>query len=394
MESSKILFCIENVRQGGISKALESLLPFIEQEHIDARIFCINQKDGPYANIFEKYFHKKQNKFLYLLSTYLSEHNGLKRVGLICVKAIYKLAKKVLKFDLFNTVLKKELGNAAKDDFDVVIAFAEGCITHACSQIKAKKKIAWIHLDYGRHLEYNNNIDEKDIYKNYDYIVIPSQHCCKSFLKVFPQYQSKVRVIPNLVDEQKIKALSTLEKDLDTRFSIDGNYRLVSVGRICYEKRFFEIPAIAKELKEQDIPFKWYIIGGGSEIETAYLMQQIALNGVEEQVILLGAKDNPYPYIRNSHLLAVTSLTETFCYAIAEAKTLNIPVITTNFGTAYEVVKPEHGIICDLKDFVRNIIRLYEDKEYYNQLRRKSHLTQESNRLCIFLKDVLNNKNN
>ena len=115
---------------------------------------------------------------------------------------------------------------------------------------------------------------------------------------------------------------------------------------------------------------------------------------VEEQIILLGAKDNPYPYIRHSHILAVTSLTETFCYAIAEAKTLNIPVITTNFGTAYEVVSPKNGIICDITDFGKNIMKLYNDKEYYNQLRACTHLELDCNNgLCIFLKEVLNNNN-
>lgn len=394
MKRSRILFCIENVRQGGISKALESLLPFIEQEHIDVRIFCANQKDGPYARTFKKHFHRKQNILLYLLSTYHREHKSLKRIGLICIKAISKLLKRTFKFDVFSYVLKKELNKASKDNFNIIIAFSEGFITQICSQIKAPKKIAWIHLDYERYLEYKNNINEEEIYKNYDYIIIPSQHCSKSFIKVFPQYRNKVQVIPNLVDESKIMELSTSDKDLDTKFSIDDNFRLVSVGRICYEKRFFEIPAIAKELKEQKIPFKWYIIGSGSENETAYLKKHIELNNVEEQVILLDAKDNPYPYIRHSHVLAVTSLTETFCYAIAEAKTLNTPVITTNFGTAYEVVSPENGIICDIKDFGKNINELYCNKEYYNQFRRLPNLVQDTNnKLCIFLKEVLKNNN-
>ena len=394
MKRSKILFCIENVRQGGISKALESLLPFIEQENFDVSIFCVNQKDGPYADIFKRYFHKKQNYLLYLLSTYHKEHKSLKRFGLICAKAMCKLLKKAFGFDVFRYVLKKELKSVAKEDFDIVVAFSEGFITKVCSQINAKEKIAWVHLDYERYLAYSNNIDEKEIYKKYDYIVIPSQHCSKSFIKVFPQYKDKVHVIPNLVNESNIKSLSTQDKDLDIRFCIDNKFRLVSVGRICYEKRFFEIPAIAKELKEHGIPFKWYIIGSGSEKETTYLMEQIALHQVEEQIILLGAKDNPYPYIRHSHVLAVTSLTETYCYAIAEAKTLNVPVITTDFGTAYEVVNPENGIICNIKDFGKNIIKLYRDKEYYNQLRTCTHLEQDCNNgLCIFLKEVMNNKN-
>ena len=230
----KILFCIENVRQGGISKALESLLPVIEQEQIDVSIFCVNQKDGPYAKVFKKYFHKKQNKLLYLLSTYHSEHKGLGRIGLIFVKAIFKILKKVFRIDVFSNALKKELNKISKENFDIVVAFSEGFITRVCSQINAKNKIAWVHLDYERYLAYSNNIDEEGVYKRYDYIVIPSQHCSKSFIKVFPQYNNKVQVIPNLVNEAKIKELSASDEDLDKRFSIDNKFRIVSVGRICY----------------------------------------------------------------------------------------------------------------------------------------------------------------
>ena len=121
-------------------------------------------------------------------------------------------------------------------------------------------------------------------------------------------------------------------------------------------------------LKERNLKFKWYIIGSGSEKESSYLIKQIQQHGVEENVILLGAKNNPYPYIRHSQLLAVTSLTETFCYAIAEAKTLGVPVITTNFGTAYEVLESENGVICDIADFSETISKIIEDTDWYYKL--------------------------
>lgn len=368
MAKKKILFCIENVRQGGISKALESILSFIEKSNLDIRIFCVNQKDGPYSYVFKKYFYRKQNWLMYALSAYYTEHKGVKKAWLIFVKAISKILKRLFKVDLLSQTLSHEAKRISKENFDVVIAFSEGIITHFCPLINTKKRIAWIHLDYKRYLSYTNNIDEKEIYSKYDSIVIPSKHCSNSFTQVFPQLQDKIVVIPNFVNSKRIKELSLAEENLDERFACDDVFKIVSVGRICYEKRFFEIPSIAKVLKERNLKFKWYIIGSGSEKESSYLIKQIQQHGVEENVILLGAKNNPYPYIRHSQLLAVTSLTETFCYAIAEAKTLGVPVITTNFGTAYEVLESENGVICDIADFSETISKIIEDTDWYYKL--------------------------
>ncbi len=383
MSKRKILFCIENVRQGGISKALESILPLIDAESVDVRIFSINQNDGPYQSVFKRHFYRKQNWLLYALSAYYTEHHGVKKAWLIFVKAIGKIIKRLFKRDLLSFALSQEAKSISKEEFDVVIAFSEGIITRFCPEVKAKRRIAWIHLDYERYLSYNNGIDEKDTYASYDSIVIPSDHCSKSFIKIFPQFKEQVVVIPNMVDHNKINELSLADDELDNRFTSYDSFKIVSVGRICYEKRFFEIPKIVKELKLRNLQFKWYIIGNGSQKETEYLLSQIQKHGVEEDVIMLGAKNNPYPYIRHSQLLACTSLTETFCYAIAEAKALGTPVITTDFGTAYEVMDEEHGIICAIEEFCDRIAELIEKKAYYNKLKNKTEFLNDTNDNCL-----------
>lgn len=380
MSKRKILFCIENVRQGGISKALESILPLIDAESVDVRVFSINQNDGPYKSVFKRHFYRKQNWLLYALSAYYTEHHGVKKAWLIFVKAISKIIKRLFKRDLLSFALSQEAKRISKEEFDVVIAFSEGIITRFCPEVKTKRRIAWIHLDYERYLSYNNGIDEKETYASYDSIVIPSNHCSKSFIKVFPQFKEKVMVIPNMVDHNKINELSLADDELDNRFTSDDSFKIVSVGRICYEKRFFEIPKIVKELKLRNLQFKWYIIGSGSKKETEYLLSQIEKHGVEEDVVMLGAKNNPYPYIRHSQLLACTSLTETFCYAIAEAKALGTPVITTDFGTAYEVMDEEHGIICNLHRFADNIYKLASDRNKYQMLKKQLNSYNNSNR--------------
>lgn len=382
-EKTRILFCIENVRQGGISKALDSLLPMLDKDTYNTKVFCINPQDGPYKNTFQEYYIDRPNWVLYALSTYYTEHKGIKKYLFLSIKTVNKILKKLFKTDLFQITLSKESKKISSMNFDAVIAFSEGIVTRFCTNIKTPKKIAWIHLDYKRYMVYTNNVDESDIFSHYDNIIIPSEHCSKSFIEILPQFKNKVRVIPNLVDYGKIMTLALHDEELDKRF-INDSFTIVSVGRICSEKRFYEIPRIASGLKRREARFKWYIIGDGSKMETGFLSQMIDKYNVQDEVIMLGGKDNPYPYIKHSSLVAVTSLTETFCYVIAEAKTLQTPVVSTNFGTAYEVLEPSHGIICDLQDFESEIYRLISNNNEYLKLKRNLKGIKYSNNTDLF----------
>lgn len=87
-------------------------------------------------------------------------------------------------------------------------------------------------------------------------------------------------------------------------------------------------------------------------------------------MILLGAKDNPYPYLRRSDLVVCTSISETFSYVIGEAKVLGVPVVSTNFGTAKEVLDDRHGVIAELEEMADAIAGLINDASVYDRLKR------------------------
>lgn len=53
-------------------------------------------------------------------------------------------------------------------------------------------------------------------------------------------------------------------------------------------------------------------------------------NGLHENVILMGHKPNPYPYIKASDLFIMSSRTEGFPNVVLEALTLGIPVVASN----------------------------------------------------------------
>lgn len=110
--------------------------------------------------------------------------------------------------------------------------------------------------------------------------------------------------------------------------------------------------------------FCWYIIGSGAT--ESVIKEEIEKYGVQEQVKLIGAKDNPYPYMRQADLVACTSSSESFSYVLAEAKVLHTPVLSNDFPVAYEVVDDTFGWIANIKDMPKLLARIVnnEDGEY------------------------------
>lgn len=368
MTKKNILFCIENYKHGGIPKALESLLAGIDHNKFNIRLFCINQEEGPYKISLQKYVVNRQNRWLWAFSTYYTEHCGLVMLWLVALKALRKVLIKLTGTDLFYRQLDKEANALSAKHYDVIVAYAEGTVTRFVSQIECRKRIAWIHIDYKRNLKYIQNADETNIYKRYDHIVIPSCFSRESFKEVFPFLSARAITIPNLLDADSIRRMAACGDALDECFTTNG-FTLMSVGRICYEKQFFKIPEIASRLKKCGHPFRWYIIGGGAVEEINFLKEHIRQKTVEDVVILLGAKNNPYPYIKQSDLVVCTSLSETFSYVIGEAKILGIPVVANDFGSVSEVLDEAHGIICPTDNMASVISRLMTDDSAYSRLK-------------------------
>ena len=378
----KLLFCIENLRHGGISKGIESLISAIDHDRYEINIFCINRTDGPYKESLKAHLTYKQNRILYYLSTFHKEHSGVEKYLLLFFKAFNKVLKKITKFDLFEYNLKHEAKNIIKENYDVVIAYSEGIITKFVSKIEAKKKIAWVHIDYKRYLEYCGEVKELNIYKAYDNIVTPSVFSKKSFVEVFPSLKNRVVAIPNLLNItdiiKKANTPSPITKSLGS-----NEFTILSIGRICHEKGFVKIPKIVNDLIKRGNNLKWYIIGEGSKNETEYLKNEIEKENVKNFVILIGAKDNPYPYIKNSDLVAVTSISETFCYVIGEAKIIGTPIIATNFGTVREVLDNQHGVISDINCFADTLHNIMNDKNLYSKLRRNIKTYKHNNNIVL-----------
>lgn len=214
------------------------------------------------------------------------------------------------------------------ETYDLAISFLTPHY-YAAQKVNAKKKIAWIHTDYS--IVATDRESQLKMWDAYDWIVSISDRVTVGFLKAFPELEKKILLIPNIMPvpylDSMMKAFS-----VEHEMRSDGSIRLLSVGRFCRAKNFDNVPDICKRLREKGYNVKWYLIGfGGDE---ALIRRKIIDAGMQDAVIILGKKENPYPYIDACDLYVQPSRYEGKCVSVIEAQILHKPVIITNYATS------------------------------------------------------------
>ncbi len=220
-------------------------------------------------------------------------------------------------------------------EYDLAISFLAPH-TIVRKKVKAKKKIAWIHTDY-TNISVNAEKELPD-WSSYDYIASISEDVSKTFCEVFPSLKEKLVLIENILSPNFVRTRS-LDQAVDTSDMphIEGEYRFLSVGRYSHPKNFDNLPFIAKNLLSKGIKFKWYIIGYGGDEEL--IKSKVAEAGMQESVILLGKKSNPYPYIAACDIYIQPSRYEGKSVTVREAQMLYKPVVVTAYPTAPSQIK-------------------------------------------------------
>lgn len=337
----KLLFGITSLTIGGAERVLVDLANELCDKY-EITIFTI------YANgEFEKSLSPKI-KLKTLYNTQYTELNKLKK-KLIPLQVWLKQKR----------IYKKYIEN----DYDVEIAFLEGAITRLFStKNKKTKKIAWIHNDiskvFGNSLKakIKRNVDKK-IYSNYDKLIFVSKDNVKKFEETYNNKVSK-EVIYNYINSENVIAKS--KETPDTKFKTDV-INFITVARLVEQKAIDRLIKIHTKLIKEGYKHNFYIIGDGPQKDK--LEKMINENQVQETFKLLGKRENPYPYIKQSDYFCLLSHFEGYPMVVEEAKILNKQILITDTA-AREVVRDykeshifentEDGIYIGLKEILKN----------------------------------------
>ena len=370
----KVLFVIDSLHCAGAEKSLTTLLSLLDYSKYDVDLQLFG-----YGGALEELVPKEVNilkPMEYIKFSSLSTKNAV-------IKSLknmnFKMLSSRLKFSL--AIRKNNYSNAQKarvywqkvsnviennnKEYDIAISYAQGVPTfYVAEKVCAKKKLAWVNVSYK--LEDEDRVFQEQFYDKYNKIVAVSDSAKNIFLETFPKYTDKLEIIYDINDADFIKKMS------DQGQSYNDNYtglRILTIGRLANQKGYDIALEACKILKEKGIEFKWYSLGMGplkEEIE-----KYINENNLENNFKLLGVKSNPYPFIRDCDIYVQTSRFEGFGIAIAEARMLNKPVVTTRFDAVYNQMKDrKNGLVVDMNSqgIVNGILELINNKELTNEI--------------------------
>lgn len=326
-----------------------NLLPEVKQYTVLARPMVDTLKEGHVLLTLCRLYGKIKSKI------YIKHHHHTESE--VPIDYSHKYTYKLMPF------INKDI------NYDLAISFLTPhyIVSH---KVNAKKKIAWIHTDYD-YIQTNIK-SQLTMWDCYDYIASISEAVTNNFVKNFPELANKVIEIPNVLPVKLIKKQSN-EFDVSNEMINNGSFRLLSIGRYCEQKNFDNVPFICKKILELGLNVKWYIIGFGGDEER--IKKSIKECNMEDHVILLGKKSNPYPYIKACDVYVQPSRYEGKCVSVIEAQSLHKPVIITNYPTASSQLKDGYdGLIVSLENdkCAKGIYDILNEPELLNNLRKNT----------------------
>lgn len=354
----KILFVNGHMNSGGVEKSLLDVLIHIDYQKYDVDILLFEDLGDyidyipPNVNIIYRDNKNSYGSFLHSVKKCLKQKDffNLYLRVLILLKKI--LGSKVL--ILLMPFLK------VRKEYDCAIAYRIGfCSKIVAYAIKAKKKIVWWH-----HGEINFTSKEISLYhqvlSKFDELVSVSKPFTEKLSKIFSDLPISFRTIPNMIDINAVVLKSLEESSIS-----DEQFKIVSVGRLSPEKHFENIVEAAKKLTKKGYKqFHWYIIGDGIEMER--IKHKIVSCQLENIVVLLGKKRNPYPDMKMADLFVHPSYVESQGLTVLEAMALGVPcVVTESLGTKTFVVDGVNAVMVEqnVDSLVNGIIKLLNDQD-------------------------------
>lgn len=361
----KILFVIDEIIVGGAQKSLLSLLSVIDPKEYEVDLLIFNEEGG-FRNLIPGNVRIIKTKSFYgeFFSPIMKSIKRLLRARqlyLAFVRGALLLITKLTKDESYYfrcDFLVNPLDLRKK--YDIAIACHYRLSNYfLIKRVCADSKYAWYH-----HGEYKvpSKIHEFDkwCYNKLDKIITVSESSCRVLKRSFPQYSDKIVVLKNIISTQLIRHMA--EEQCNLQADSDC-FRIVTVGRLSPEKGTDLVVNSCKELIRKGYSkIKWYIIGEGAERRK--LEELIKFHGLEKVIILLGERLNPYKYIKSADIYVQPSLVESFGLAIAEAKILLKPIVSTDTDGALEQIQNnKNGLVTNKtgKDISEAIITLIEN---------------------------------
>ncbi len=331
----KLLFVISQLYKGGAETSLVNLLNRLDKTKFDVDLLVLNQ--CPVENGVSLI--GRLNKDVRVCDAY-AEYQNLSLLSRVHGKLVYTTEQKSAYFlPALDFVRNKE--------YDWAFFVGEWCLpSFVAYEVNAKIKAAWIHSDISV-AEYFDEHGYFYFLDHMDYLIFVSKNSMESSIDRYPFIKEKAVCIYNINNAEYIfsRANEEAEEFPDSTLPV-----VLTCANIRPEKNHLRQVNVMIELKRRGIEFLWVNIGSkANSVLTNKVETLCKKEGLENNFLLLGAKENPYAYISRADAVTVLSDHESWSMVITEAKILGTPVIATKTSGALEQI--EHGTTGMLADF-------------------------------------------
>ena len=361
----KILLAAYDMRLGGIEKALVNFIKNINITNNEITLYLEN-KAGVLLKDLPSNITIKQQKVFDLNNKILSK----------CLNLLNKI-----KFLLFNY-----------KDYNFSCCYATYSLSsNFLSRYSSNNNSIYIHSNY---VELYKNKEDK-IYgffeprhlDRFKHIIFVSNESKKDLINYYPNIEDNSIVINNFINDEEI--LSKAQQSIKEKKPVNKKL-FVFVGRIEESSKNLTRLINTFELvieKNKDV-LLWIIGSGPDEEKTKDLIKSKEL---EDYIIMMGTKTNPYPYMKLANYIILTSNYEGFPVIYGEALTLHKTIISTiDVSDEYISIPNNYGYICkkDELDISKTILKLLKnDKLKYKNVNIKKY---NKNKLEM-IQELINN---
>ena len=380
-EMKKIIIVNNNMKIGGVQKSLYNLLWTIEGKY-DITL-CLFKKSGAYVEQLPPSVRVIETRGAYrYLGMAQQECRGVDFLFRGALAALCRVFGRTRVLQHFKCRMPE-----LDARYDCAISFLHngrpksfygGVQDFVLHCVKADKKVSFLHGDYRNcGSNYSANNRQMDLF---DQIAACSNGCRAALVETLPHLEDRCVTVKNCHRFEEIRRLSQ-----QNPLVYDESFvNVVLVARLSAEKgigRAIEALAFAKE---RGARAKLHIIGGGGE--------QDALKALANErnlgnfVIFYGEQGNPYRYMKNADLLLMTSYHEAAPMVIDEARSLAIPVLTTETTSAREMVLDMAcGWICENAQVALNetLSKILQDRQAIMKVRDALRNTSPSNQKAL-----------
>lgn len=359
----KLLFAAHDMNLGGIETSLINLLNYLVQKNYEITL-VLEKAEGIFINDLDKKIHIIE----YSPST---DEKYIKRKMQNLIKRIKFTLKYFHKFNF----------SASYATYSLMSSFV--------ARIASKNCVLWGHADYlalyKGDKEKVRNFFEKIKYNKFKKIIFVSKAGCNSFSEIFPKMKNKVIYCNNIINKEKIEKLAKENAQIKASRK---TCTFVNVGRHDEkQKKLTRIIQACIKLKQDKLNFRVLFVGDGPD--SIQYKELVNKNKLKENIIFLGQKNNPYPYMRIADCIILTSDYEGYPVVFSEAMILNKPIITTDVSDAKQVIDKKYGKVVK-KETQEIYMAMKEYIENNYTIKDKFNVEQYNRQIIEKLENIIN----